>query len=725
MNSEVSFQTAFEQHEAGNLDEAERIYREILQQEPGNADVLHLLGVLLFQKKDYDAAIDLIKQSIEHDPSNEEAYYNLAGILQDVGKLDEAITYYQKVIDINPDLADTYNSLGAVLQRKGQLDDAIADFRKAIELNPGLAMTHFNLGYALQQKGQLDDAIASYRKAIEIKPDFDDAYYNLGVVFQAQGRLDEATANYCKAIHHNPENADVHNNLGLLFKEKGQHDAAAASFRNALAINPNLPDVWYNLGHALQDIFDLEGAIIAYQKAISLNPNSTGAYNNLGNIWKDVGKLQEAEEHYRYVLRIDPGNMLAYSNILSNMNYDSRYDAGTVFKEHLEFAKKFAEPLSSTMLRHTNDRDPHRRLRIGYVSPDFRRHSVAYFVEPVLSSHNRERHEIFCYSDVLHHDHDDVTKRIQKYADQWIDITEMSDEMVSEQIRSDKIDILIDLAGHTGGNRVLLFARKPAPIQVSWIGYLATTGLSTMDYKIVDSYSDPPGKTEQFYTERLLRLPESFLCYLPDKDSPDVGLLPALSTGHITFGSFNNLAKVTSEVFTLWARILYELRNSHLIMKDKSFHDKTTCQYVVNMFTRRGIAPERITLQSANPSPKHLQAYNLVDIGLDTFPFNGATTTCEAMWMGVPVITLEGTAYHARVGVSLLSSVGLPELVAKTPEEYTSIAVNLAKDLKRLRSLRQHLRDMMRYSPLCDAKRFTTNLERCYRQIWATWCTSV
>ena len=242
----------------------------------------------------------------------------------------------------------------------------------------------------------------------------------------------------------------------------------------------------------------------------------------------------------------------------------------------------------------------------------------------------------------------------------------MSDEEVTELIQKDEIDILVDLAGHTANNRILVFARKPAPIQISWIGYLATTGLSTMDYKIADNYTDPPGKTEQFYTEKLMRLPESFLCYLPDKDSPEVGPLPALSTGHITFGSFNNFAKVTSEVFALWAKILNELPDSRLILKGKSFRDKTTCQYAINMFTQRGIAAERITLQPSDPSPKHLESYNLVDIGLDTFPFNGAATTCEAMWMGVPVITLAGTAYHSRVGVSLLSNVGLPELIAKT-----------------------------------------------------------
>ena len=301
----------------------------------------------------------------------------------------------------------------------------------------------------------------------------------------------------------------------------------------------------------------------------------------------------------------------------------------------------------------------------------------------------------------------------------------MSDEKVAELIQKDNIDILIDLAGHTAKNRILLFARKPAPIQVSWIGYLATTGLSTIDYKIVDNYTDPIGKTEQFYTETLIRLPESSLCYLPDRDSPEVGPLPALSTGHITFGSFNNFAKVTPEVFTLWARVLNKLPDSRLILKGKSFSDETTCQHAINMFTERGIAAERITLQSWDPSPKHLESYNLVDIGLDTFPFNGATTTCEALWMGVPVITLAGTAYHSRAGISLLSNVGLLELIAKTHDEYIGIAINLSSDIEKLQLLRKSLRDRMSHSPLTDAKRFTANLEMCYRKMWENWCNSV
>jgi predicted O-linked N-acetylglucosamine transferase (SPINDLY family) len=313
---------------------------------------------------------------------------------------------------------------------------------------------------------------------------------------------------------------------------------------------------------------------------------------------------------------------------------------------------------------------------------------------------------------------------MRHYADHWRNISGMSDEKAVESIGEDGIDILVDLAGHTANNRLLLFARKPAPVQVSCIGYLATTGLSAIDYRIADRYTDPPGLTGKYYTEKLVRLPDSFLCYLPDRESPEIGTLPALTAGHISFGSFNKLAKVSPEVISTWSEILKAVPESRLIMKAFSFFDRMTREHTINRFAQNGIGPERIILLSWDPSPKHLQSYNLVDIGLDTFPFNGAATTCEALWMGVPVITIEGAAYHSRAGISLLSNAGLADFIAKTYDEYIQIAVNAANDIKKLQSLRQRLRDMMAHSPLTDAKRFTANLEKCYRTMWKRWCKS-
>ena len=614
-------------------------------------------------------------------------------------------------------------NMGLAFHKRGQIDEAIKYYLKSIELNPNYADSYINLGSIMQERGQLDEAIKNYEKALQLRPQDATANYNLGSVFQKIGQLEKALNYYDKALKINPNLFVAYNNLGSALQEKGQLDEALACYQRALKINPNYISAHTNMGSAFQEKGQLDKALTCYQKAIQINVNFADAYYNLGTTLQKQGKVDEAIENYILASTNEPRNRKAFHNLLFVMNYSSRYDAQTIFSEHLRFAKQFVPHLLFSISPHTNERLSTRRLRIGYISPDFRRHPVAFFIEPVIIAHNREHFEVFCYSNSLQRD--EVTKRIQEHADQWRNIVGMSDDQAVKLIKRDAIDILIDLTGHTANNRFFVFARKPAPIQVSWIGYLATTGLSTIDYKIVDAYTDPPGKTEQFHTEKLIRLPESFLCYLPNKDSPDVGPLPALSTGHITFGSFNNFAKVTSEVFTLWAKILHELPDSRLILKAMSFHDKTTCQYAINMFTQRGIAAERITLQSSDPYPQHLASYNFVDIGLDTFPFNGATTTCEALWMGVPVITLEGTAYHSRSGTSLLSNVGLRELVAKTSEEYVEIAVNLTRDTKRLQALREQLRGIMAHSPLTDAKQFTANLEESFRKMWDNWCKSL
>jgi predicted O-linked N-acetylglucosamine transferase (SPINDLY family) len=468
------------------------------------------------------------------------------------------------------------------------------------------------------------------------------------------------------------------------------------------------------LGAAYHAKGHLSEAISYYQKAIEIDTHFVHALNNLGGALKDKGQLREAENYLRRALHIQPDYEAAYSNLLLNMHYDDRYSPEAIFSEHIRFANQFEKPLSSQRPPHLNEVNSDRRLRIGYVSPDFRRHSVAYFIEPVLSSHNHDSVEIICYSDVVIPD--DVTHRIQGYADTWLSIVGESDKDVAALIQEHKIDILVDLSGHTANNRMLLFARKPAPIQISWIGYPATSGLSAIDYKIVDSYTDPPGMTEHYYTENLIRMPNCFLCYLPDRESPEVGHLPALKSGHVTFGSFNNFAKVNPDMIALWSDILKAVPGSRLLMKAKSLSDRSTREYVTEMFIQKGIPADRFELLGWESSSKgHLEIHNRIDIALDTFPYHGTTTTCEALWMGVPVITLTGKTHASRVSTSLLTNVGLHEFVAASQEEYVGKAVGLANDISHLQSLRNSLRNMISESPLMNAKRFTIQLENCYR----------
>jgi predicted O-linked N-acetylglucosamine transferase (SPINDLY family) len=644
---------ALKHQQDGDLEQAIKIFSEILQVEPNNIYALHYLGLLYYRLKRYDLSLSLIKKAIEYEPNYVDAYNNLGVILSDIGQYDEAIEYYQQAIKVNSNSFFAYYNLGNILRVKGHFDKATTFYRKAIELNPNFAEAYCNLGYSLQQKGDFDEAITLYRKAIELNPNFAEAYCNLATALQNMGLFDEAINHYRHAIH--------------------------------------------------------------------LNPNSPVVVNNLGNSLAEQGKLNEAASCYRQSLHLNPSFSPAYSNLLFSLLHNDCYDAASIFSEHLQFAENYEKPLTSQIIPHTNICGDDRKLRIGYLSPDFKRHSVAYFIEPVLKAHNKNNFEIFCYSNSPVQD--DVTKRIKRYTDQWRNIVHMNDEQAAALIKNDRIDILVDLAGHTSHNRILLFARKPSPIQINWMGYPASTGLSSIDYRIVDSYTDPAGKTDQFNSEALIRLPETFLCYLPDCDSPEINRMPALEAGCITFGSFNKFSKISSKTFSVWTAILNRISNSRLILKSIALSDSSTRNYALDKFVEGGIEKNRIELYSWLLSVRdHLELYNRIDIALDTFPYNGTTTTCEALWMGVPVITLAGTTHASRVGVSLLSNVGLPEMIALTTEEYVAKAVDLARDLDKLQSLRKSLRDMMSRAPLTDAKKFTLNLEECYRGMWANWC---
>ncbi|MFA4919639.1 MAG: tetratricopeptide repeat protein [Thermodesulfovibrionales bacterium] len=491
-----------------------------------------------------------------------------------------------------------------------------------------------------------------------------------------------------------------------------------------MLLNPTFVEAYNNLGIICYEHGQYGEALIYYQKALQFNPTFFEAFRNLGAVFKAQGRIIEAENAFKHALQIKPDLSSCCSDILFGMNYQTRYNNQSIFAEHLQFAERYEKPLAYSISPHKNERAYSRRLKIGYISPDFRRHSVAYFIEPVINAHNKDQFEIFCYSDVIVQD--DVTKRIQEHADQWRNIVGMTDKQVAESIRKDQIDIFIDLAGHTMSNRMLVFARKPAPIQISWIGYPSTTGLSTMDYKIVDAHTDPPGMTEPFYTEKLIRLPQSFLCYLPEQNSPEVNDLPALKSGHITFGSFNDLAKVSPSLISLWSDILNKASNSTIMIKSRGLSDKETCHRFLNMFKQHGINTDRIMLLPFAPSTnEHLTMYNNIDIALDTFPYNGTTTTCEAMWMGIPVITLAGNSHVSRVGVSLLSNVGLKEFIAQTENEYVSIAVNLAADINKMQKLRSNLRIMLKNLSLTNATQFIFDLENSYRKMWKSWCNSI
>lgn len=570
------------------------------------------------------------------------------------------------------------------------------------------------------QAGQFQQAELLYNQILQEDPDHADALHLLGVIARQRGEYDLAVKLIAKAIAKNSSILMYHNNLGNAFKDLGRLDAAVECYEEALCLRPDYASAHLNLGSVLRACGQLDAAIYRYQEALRLKPDFPEAYNNLGNAFKDQGRLVEAMECFKKALQLKPDFARVHSNLLLSLNYRHSIDPYQLFLHHKQWSAQHASPLTTTIQPHLNMRSRDRRLRIGYVSPDFRMHSVAYFIEPVLTSHDRTAFEVFCYSDLVRPD--STTNRLKGIDAHWRDIFGLSDEMVADLIGNDQIDILIDLAGHTSNNRMLLFARKPAPIQTTYLGYPSSTGLSTLDYRITDAWADPPGQTEQFCTEELVRLPHGFLCYKPPEHAPEVTKPPALETKSITFGSFNHRAKITSEVVRLWSRILASLPNAMLVLKSRSLSDSGTQNFLREMLIKNGVSPDRVKFVGYIQSFfEHLELYNSIDIGLDTFPYNGTTTTCEAMWMGVPVIVLAGKSHISRVGVSLLSNVGLTELIVESNDAYLEKAIRLAGDLKHLQTLRARFRDMMSRSALTDAHQFTRALEKAYRKMWRNW----
>jgi predicted O-linked N-acetylglucosamine transferase (SPINDLY family) len=518
-----------------------------------------------------------------------------------------------------------------------------------------------------------------------------------------------------------PEAAARHRKQAYQLAGNARWDDAIASHETANRLSPPDADALTNLAACLISVMRFEEAREYLHRALELNPRHWIALGNQAVLYERGGQPLEAVDCYRRALALQQHNIPLHSFLLFCMNYPA-LPAEEVFAEHVRWGQQHADPLRSSIM-HANDRTPSRRLLIGYISNDFRKHSVAHYFEPILRSHDPASFEVFCYANVPQPDA--VTVRMNELAAGWRDIVAMSDEQVARQIRDDRIDILIELSGHAADHRLLVLARKPAPVQVSYIGYPNTSGVRAIDYRIVDNLTDPPGEADRFCVESLVRLPGCFLCYQPDDDAGEVALLPALERGYITFGSFNNFAKVTPQLLDLWARVLAATPKSRLVLKAKGLADSHTCRRVLDLFKDRGIGPDRIELLSAEPTfAGHLGRYSQIDIALDSFPYNGTTTTCEAMWMGVPVITLAGQAHASRVGKSLLSAVGLADLVASSEQQYIDIATKLASDIPRLRSLRDGMRDRLRQSTLMDASAFTRKLELAYRTMWTTWCAA-
>jgi predicted O-linked N-acetylglucosamine transferase (SPINDLY family) len=618
-------------------------------------------------------------------------------------------------------MAATTELLELALQyhRAGDLAEAERIYLQLLQADPQDVDALHLYGMSAHQGGKHEVALDYIGRAIAINPAFAPFHNNLGLVYQVLGRFDEAEAGYRQALRLKPDYAVAHGNLATLLIEQGRLTEAVASCEEALRLRPDSADTLSPLGTALRKQGRLAEAVACYRRALELQPDRADTLDSLANALKDDGRLNEAVACFRRALTLEPDKAHTHSNLLFALHYMPGADPQSLLAEHRRWAQKHAEPLTATVRPHRVDRDPERTLRVGYLSPDFREHPVAFAIEPVLTAHDRQRFHIICYSDVKWPDAH--THRLQALADDWRPLRGLSDEEAAERIRQDRIDILVDLAGHTAHNRMLVFARKPAPVQLAYFGYPNTTGLATMDYRITDAHADPPGLTEESYTEELIRLPEIAWCYQPSA-SPEVGPLPALRAGHITFGSLNYLAKVAPETVALWSRILKAVQDSRLVLLASGARQGYL--RVRDDFAAHGIGGERLDFIGRKPRGEYLQLHHAIDIGLDPFPYNGGVTTCDALWMGVPIVTLAGNTYVSRQGISLLSNVGLSGWIAGTPDAYVEIATRWAGDPAGLGRIRAGLRESLRVSSLCDGQRLTRHLEQAYRGMWARWCAA-
>ncbi|HEY8749214.1 MAG TPA: tetratricopeptide repeat protein [Tepidisphaeraceae bacterium] len=566
--------------------------------------------------------------------------------------------------------------------------------------------------------GQLAQAESLYRQVLESAPGHADAMHMLGILAHQAGNSPDAVELLGRAVEINPHNADYHCNFAIALARKGEIDRAIDELEIAIRLKPGAAQAHNNLANLLRRRGQTDQAIEHYHKALDIRPNYASALANLGNAQMDGGQVDEAIASFRKAESL--GNAAAAGSLLYALHFHPQSTPRSLRDEHVRWNRIYALPLAPKRNEYTNNTDPDRPLRVGYVSPDFRLHPVGRFLLPLFEHHDRERFKIYCYSDV--HRPDAITERLSRDAHGWRETCAIGDEQLAIAVRQDQIDILVDLTMHMAGNRLGVFARKPAPLQVTYLAYCSTTGLTAMDYRLTDPYLDPPPgnggaflRDDSVYSEKSVRLPGCYWCYAPWQESPEVTPPPMLKSGRVTFGCLNNFCKVTRPTLEAWRLLMHDVPDSRLIIHA---HEGLHRQRVREFFAGGQIDPSRIEFVSSAPLLEYLRIYQRIDIALDPFPYGGGTTTCDALWMGVVVVSLAGEIAVSRGGLSILSQLGLERWVGNDPESYVRIAGTLARDVDQLTQLRASLRDTMRRSSLMDAEGFVRGVEAAFRQMW-------
>ncbi|MCF8177618.1 MAG: tetratricopeptide repeat protein [Sulfuritalea sp.] len=703
-----------EHMENGRIDAAEACYRRALELDPNYAEAHFKLGNIILKRQLPEEAEACFRRAIDLVPDYVKALYNLGNLLLSQSRLAEAEHYYRRVLAADPDYTFAHANLGVALKEQGRYAEAEACYRAALQLEPDDAETLNNLSIVQMEQGRLAEAETSCSTALKLRPGYAFAHNNLGIIFKEQGRLSEAEVAYRKALDLVPTYAEAHNNLGITLRAQGRLAEAEQAYRKAIEIRPSYAGACNNLGNTLTQLGRHAEAEALYRRILEIEPDNAQTCNNLGGILATLGRPEEAIASFRRALKIDPDLIAAHSNLLFALNYGDSTGNSTLLKEARRFGQAVTKRIESQFSSWSCPAPP-KRLRIGLVSADLRHHPVGFFLESLLAHIDKTRIDLVAYP--TGHIEDAMTARMRPYFGAWRSIADLNDKAAAHLIHADGVHILVDLSGHTTNNRLPLFGWKPAPVQASWLGYFATTGVEQVDYLLATRAEIPDTYRDQF-TETIYYLPETRLCFTAPQSEVQVSDLPASRTGQIVFGCFQNLSKVGDEVLNTWAQILSALPNASLRFQCPQLETPHSREHLSSRLMKHGIGPGRVSMHGATNRESYLAAHADVDMILDTFPYPGGTTTCEALWMGVPTLTLAGNSMLERQGASFLTVAGLAEWIASSKAHYVGKAITFAQDLKKLANLRSSLRQQVLRSPLFDAPRFACKLEDALWEMW-------
>ncbi len=693
------------------LNQALKHYRESLQGFTAFADVYFRLGEQQLQGGHCQEAVASFQQALKIRSDWTAAQEKIAEAYWLAGDHRRAIQILEPLVAAHPEMVVAAQILAESYLKTGDQEKAVAQYEAALRFETENADLYYKLGRIHLLNRRLERADQCFQRTLQLDPDHQAAWHDRGAVLLNKGNTAEAQRHFSETLVRDPNHADALCNLGLIHLLANELEESAEYCRRSLQANPKHACTRNILGNVFRARGQLSEAVSEFQQALQLNAANTEAHNNLALSFQTQGRMEDAVAHYRRAMEVRTHCAATHSNYLLSLHYLPQNDLDAHFREHLNWAE--AHGCREQRTDFHNSREPERRLRIGYVSPDFRQHPVGSFMLPILAQHDPTEYEVTCYSNVSAPDA--VTAQLESLAQRWRVTNWLGDDDLTAKIIEDEIDILVDLAGHTAGNRLTAFAGKPAPIQMTYLGYGSTSGLAAMDYRLTDQIADPEGEAV-YYTEQLLRLQSGLLCYQPAAFSPEISASPILKHGAITFGSFNNPAKINAATIAVWAKILSSIPSARLILKYPTFSDSGTVGRCVELFSECGIDRERLEFRGGKlPQAQHLAAYGDVDVMLDTFPYTGSTTTCESLWMGVPVLTLRGNSFVGRISSSILTHLGLPELIAQTTEDYLDRAVALSRAAEQLSQTRNEIRQVMRDSAMCNAEAFTDELEGLYR----------